>query len=143
MGKIKHVLLVDDSDATNFFNKTILKKTECIEEVLVAKNGNEALEILKTARQPELIFLDINMPVMNGWEFIEEYQKIHFDNPPVIILMLGAELSTEEKKKADSIPEIKEFREKMLSKKIVCGILQKYFKDVTSNKCTENLKLVV
>ncbi len=126
--KLKKVLLVDDSQSTNFFNKMIIERTNVSENIVIAKNGLEALEYLQSESVPEVIFLDINMPVMNGWEFIAEYQKLKEEyKGSIIILMVGAELNHEEKKLAESIPEIREFNEKMLTKKVVCDIVDKYF----------------
>ncbi len=126
--KLKKVLLVDDSQSTNFFNKMIIERTNVSENVGIAKNGSEALEYLQSGAVPEVIFLDINMPVMNGWEFIAEYQKLEEEyKGAIIILMIGAELNHEERKLAESIPEIRGFREKMLTKEVVFDIVDKYF----------------
>ncbi|GAA4278352.1 response regulator [Aquimarina mytili] len=128
MEKLKSFLLIDDSKATNFFNKTIIEKVGCVEEVVVAENGRSAIEYIKSGLAPEIIFLDINMPVMNGWEFIAEYQKLDISyKKSIIILMLGAELSDADKNKAEEIIEIKEFQQKMLTKDTVCKIVSKYF----------------
>jgi len=138
MKKLKQILLVDDSDATNFFNKAILGKLECVEEIIVAKNGKEALDIFKSGEVPDLIFLDINMPIMNGWEFIKEYQKIEASRKTsIIVLMLGTKLKLDEEERVKSIPEINEYFEKMLTKKIVCYILNKYFNNVNVEKCKD------
>ncbi|MFD2561285.1 response regulator [Aquimarina rubra] len=128
MGKIKQVLLVDDSRATNFFNKTIIKKTDCVQEVLVAENGEEAIQFIKSGNVPEVIFLDINMPIMNGWEFLSEVQKFDKElTKTVVVLMIGAALNPEEEKLAYSFPYVKEFKEKMLTTKTVKEIVEKYF----------------
>ncbi len=128
MKKLKHFLLIDDSRATNFFNKTIIKKAECVDEVVVVENGQEALDYILSGVLPEIIFLDLNMPVMNGWEFISEYQKLDDKyKGSIIVLMLGAELNDEEKERAKGISEIKEFEKKMLTKEIVYKITTKYF----------------
>ncbi len=137
MGKIKYALLVDDSDATNFFNKRMIQKTDCVEEILIAKNGKEAIDYIESGIIPEIIFLDINMPIMNGWEFIAEYQKLsEINKNSVIVLMIGAALSENERKLAESIPEIKEFREKILTVEVVCEMMVKYFDHVTSEVCS-------
>ncbi|MEW7290659.1 response regulator [Aquimarina sp. 2304DJ70-9] len=144
MKKLKCFLLIDDSKATNFFNKTIIEKVGCVEEVVVAENGKEALEYLKTGMIPEIIFLDINMPIMDGWEFISEYQQLDDAyKKSNIILMLGAALSLEDKKTAESIPEIKEFQEKMLTKKIVSDIVSKYFGNSQTDECCTSGNLVL
>ncbi|WP_405207373.1 response regulator [Aquimarina sp. LLG6339-5] len=128
MKTIKKALLVDDSDATIFFNKIVLSKTGYIDEVLIAKDGLEALQVIKSGEFPEIIFLDINMPVMNGWEFLSEFGKLESAlQNTTIILMIGAELTTEDKEFTQSIAQIKEFSGKMLSRVFVDTIMTKYF----------------
>ena len=82
--KLNCILLVDDDKATNFLHKKIIGNNDVSENILVALNGKEAMIIIcnalidndKNNTLPELVFLDINMPIMNGWEFMEEYQKL-------------------------------------------------------------------
>ncbi len=139
MKKLNKFLLIDDSRATNFFNKTIIEKVDCVEEVVVLENGKEALDYIKSGVVPEIIFLDINMPIMNGWEFISEYQKLEDKyKDSIIILMLGVELNKQEMELAESFPEIKGFQEKMLTKEAVCKLITKYFEGVNSTVCIEH-----
>jgi len=72
----KHILLIDDSDAANQINKYHFNKAGFV-DIAIAKNGQEALKHLKSNLNhlPELIMLDISMPVMNGFEFLEELRK--------------------------------------------------------------------
>ncbi len=128
MKKMRNILLVDDNDATNYFNKTIINKIGYAENVLVAKNGREALDIIDSGIIPELIFLDINMPIMSGWEFLEEYQKLDvIYKESIIILMIGGQLESQDQKRIDIIPEIKDCRGKILTKEIVREIYDTYF----------------
>jgi CheY-like chemotaxis protein len=76
--KLRCTLLVDD-DTTNYLNRKLLEKLEVTDQVMVALNGKEALQVLEEqcteASQscPALVFLDINMPQMNGFEFLSAY----------------------------------------------------------------------
>jgi CheY-like chemotaxis protein len=84
--KLNWVLLVDDNESDNFIHKRVIEKSGITDHIGIAENGQEALDFLSARlapgtkkdldNRPELIFLDINMPVMNGWEFLEEYQKL-------------------------------------------------------------------
>lgn len=80
------ILLVDDDSINNFINIKILRKIGASEKVKTALNGQEALEYIKEFCQatelccPDLIFLDINMPVMNGFEFLEAYRHLKLGN---------------------------------------------------------------
>lgn len=85
MKKFKEVLLVDDDPVTNFINEKVLRKLHLTDEIRIATNGQEALGIIKGNCDedldcPELILLDINMPVMNGFEFLEQYRCLPVKN---------------------------------------------------------------
>jgi CheY-like chemotaxis protein len=71
MKKLNCILLVEDDDTTNFYNQFLIENLSIADQVAVALNGQEALEYLEKAGHgdavtPDLILLDINMPVMNG-----------------------------------------------------------------------------
>ena len=70
-------MLIDDDDDDNFFHQMVLNEVDVANKVQVAESAFEALDYLREGKQiPELIFLDINMPKMNGWEFLNEYKKL-------------------------------------------------------------------
>ncbi|WP_405205140.1 response regulator [Aquimarina sp. LLG6339-5] len=135
MKKLKF-LLVDDSPSTNFLNKVMIEKASISEEIRIAKNGEEAIQILNSSYIPDLILLDLNMPVMNGWEFLEEFQKLNAQFKNItIILMLGVELPEEKKSLIHTIPNIKGCLEKMLTNDIVMDLVTKYQENSIVNKC--------
>jgi len=128
MTKLHSFLLVDDNKSTNVFNSKIISKTNCVEEIRVAENGKEALDIIASGVMPEIIFLDINMPVMNGWEFLVEYQKLEETyKKSIIILVTGTKLLPSEEEKLNAIVEIKEYSGKMLTTQFINEIIHKYF----------------
>lgn len=72
-------LLIDDDKATNFYNKWMLSKHSSFGEIVVRNNGVEGLEYLKNQGKdhiPDLILLDLNMPGMNGWEFLIKFKEL-------------------------------------------------------------------
>ncbi|SFU46297.1 Response regulator receiver domain-containing protein [Pustulibacterium marinum] len=132
MKKLKNILLVDDDIATNFINKKIINDSHCAEHVDAVTSGKAALDYLvsKTENldQPELIFLDINMPAMNGWEFLEEYKKLKdSQKAKIIIVMLTTSLNPDDYDKAKEIPEIDDFKNKPLNNQAIEDIMTKYF----------------
>lgn len=80
----KCILLIDDDKISNFYNSKIVKKQLGVEKSITANSGQKALDYLNEAilglkTKPNLIFLDLNMPAMNGWEFLEKYEKLDAD----------------------------------------------------------------
>lgn len=141
--KLNCVLLIDDDEATNFLNHELVSETGCAEHIEVAQSGSKALEYLTNAEKhsekqdkdfpcPELIFLDINMPAMNGWEFLDKYRSLenkHKGN--VIVVMLTTSLFPDDKKRAEEMPEISGFENKPLTPEAIERIIKKHFPDVT------------
>jgi CheY-like chemotaxis protein len=128
-------MLIDDDEPTNFFTQIILEESGCTDNIKVTQGGREALDYLSKSEtpgndpnypSPDLIFLDINMPAMNGWEFLEEYKKIETDNKRVII-MLTTSLFPEDRIKAQQMPEVAGFEHKPLTEEKVKEIMSKYF----------------
>ena len=84
----KHsVLVVEDSEVDQYIVKYMIQKFDPELEILQALDGQEALEILTVLpEQPIIIFLDINMPRMNGIEFLKEYEQSKINKTSVIML---------------------------------------------------------
>lgn len=83
MSAIGTVMLVDDNDTDNFISKRIIEITQFANQVIVKNSGKSALEYLEENKDnpqaiPDIIFLDINMPIVDGFVFLYEYEK--FDN---------------------------------------------------------------
>ncbi len=134
MIKLKSILLVDDDEPTNFLHKMIIGKTGFVEEVATALNGIEALKYIKDAvkgkhPEPDLIFLDINMPAMNGWEFLEEYKKLDdVKKRQFVVVMLTTSLNPDDKKRAEEeYGIVNGFINKPLTKDILREIIEKHF----------------
>lgn len=127
--KLTSVMLIDDDDDDNFFHQMVLEEGNITDQVKVAKSGMDALDYLQPGNQiPELIFLDINMPKMNGWEFLNEYMKLGIaQKAKVVIIMLTTSLNHADEAKAGMIAEIKGFRHKPLDKKMLVDIAREFF----------------
>lgn len=78
--KLDKVLFVDDDYVANHLNKALIEGLDLTKEIVIARNGEEALNMIKNMhirsnRETVLVFLDLNMPVMDGFEFLNELEK--------------------------------------------------------------------
>jgi response regulator of citrate/malate metabolism len=85
MNKLNCILLIDDDNITNFINERLIKKLNVTRQVKITINGEEGIQYIRTQCEkdelcPELILLDINMPVMNGFEFIRTFGHLSIKN---------------------------------------------------------------
>ncbi len=85
------VLVVDDDECFQYLCKTILERSGQQFNILTAYDGEEALQVLRTSEVlPDLILLDINMPRMNGHEFLNEYAKLAPADVPVVAMLTSS-----------------------------------------------------
>ncbi len=117
MKQIKSILLIDDSKPINFYNQKIINTSKEVNSVSIAENGLDALDFLKKNEFPNIIFLDINMPKMNGFEFLDKYSDI---NPKLrkntIIVILSTTNMEKDKIRAEQTGLVYDFIEKPLSR---------------------------
>ncbi|WP_103071327.1 response regulator [Aquimarina sediminis] len=132
--KLNMIMLVDDDSNTNLYNEYIINRLDIFKNIKIFQNGKRALEFLITQDdngkfpQPEIIFLDINMPVMNGWEFLDEYKELTKEQQAqILIAMLTSSMNTEDSQKALSSGVVKEYIHKPLIEERIKEIIDKYF----------------
>jgi CheY-like chemotaxis protein len=114
-----NLLVIDDDDINIFIIKKIVQKTGFDIDMVSKNNGQQAVDYLKEtlaaqAPLPHLILIDINMPVMNGWEFIEAYQKLAISEP-VDLYILSSSVYENDIEKTKSYTSVKGFISKPLS----------------------------
>src|SRR5689334_11317729 len=119
--KLNCVLVIDDDEPTNFLNQIVIENSGCAQFVKAVQSGQEALDYLTTKEKgqcprPDLIFLDINMPAMNGWEFLEKYRSLTKEEQgKIMVVMLTTSLFPEDRVKAEELPEVSGFENKPLT----------------------------
>jgi len=127
-------MLVDDNSHDNFFHERVIKKSNAADVIVAKQTGIEALEYLKENENdeklhPDLIFLDINMPGMNGWEFLEEYNKLDEKaKSKVVVIMLTTSDNPDDKTKSKMLNIASDFRTKPLTEEMLEEILNTFFK---------------
>ena len=132
MQKLAAILLVDDDPTSNYLHQLLLEELAVADQLLVATNGAEALHILTHVLPPAaagqvLVLLDVNMPVMNGLEFLEAYQQLPPDRrQAVVIVMLTTSLHPRDLARLQALP-IAGLVSKPLSEEKINTILREYF----------------
>jgi CheY-like chemotaxis protein len=120
--KLVSILLVDDDEINNFISVKLIKKTLINTEIKTCLNGKFAIDLLAETQQaapdqlPDFILLDINMPIMNGWEFLEEYERLGIDpNGKTKIYIISSSVFNNDISKAKSHTLVKDLITKPLS----------------------------
>ena len=149
--KLNNVLLIDDDLTINYYHNKLIEKSEITNHIAISKNGKDGLESLLQLNDtkedkemtldnlkselntenniilPELMFLDLNMPIMNGWEFLEKLSqiknkiKIHYK-----IYILSATVNPDDRKMAKDNGLVSGFLSKPLTKENLELIRLKY-----------------
>jgi CheY-like chemotaxis protein len=137
--KLNCILLVDDDEPTNYLNKMTVDQADCTDHIQVVQSGQEALDYLSGSGlykrngdfhypRPDLIFLDINMPAMDGWEFLHKYSRLPKEQKAeIIMIMLTTSLNPDDQLKTRDIPEISGFENKPLLQPQLEDLLRKHF----------------
>ncbi len=131
--KLKQVLLIDDSESDNFYHARKIRKLGISDNIHICYTGHEALDYLRSELngnypQPTLIFLDINMPGMNGWEFLELYEKLEVaQQGEVVLAMLSNSIDPRDQEKAATYKSVKGYFSKPLSEESFNSIIVEFF----------------
>lgn len=131
MEKLPCVMLVDDDPVNNFLNQRLLEKLAVTNQLLVALNGQEAFALLDQhcpdKACPALILLDVNMPVMNGFEFLFTYQQLpRARREAIVVVMLTTSLHPQDVERGRQL-HVASFLTKPLTEEKVNKLLEEHF----------------
>ncbi|WP_338469230.1 Protein-glutamate methylesterase/protein-glutamine glutaminase [Roseobacter fucihabitans] len=131
--RLRSVLLVDDDKVTNLMHMRLIRRSGLIDHVDVVTDGLAALEYLKEKRinglpTPEMILLDINMPRMDGFEFLEDYASLSVKFRPVkpMIIMLSTSVLRADQDRAEADPNVYRFISKPIGADDIAGFVNQY-----------------
>ena len=113
---MKSIMLIDDDQLFNFLNKRIVQKLDLFEAVDVFNNAKNALREIETQHlMPQYILLDLRMPGMNGFEFLEAFEKLpQMLTQNIKVIVLTSSLLEEDHKKCMEYPKVVAFLPKPL-----------------------------
>ena len=124
------ILCIDDDPIALMLCKMVITKTSFSNEIATAHNGEEALNYFnslksnypntESIKKPQLIFLDLNMPVMGGWEFLNSFSTgEHSDFHDISVIILSSTIDPEDLEKAKKYPMVIDFLPKPISKEML------------------------
>jgi len=121
MYKLETILLIDDDFTTNFLHQKIISKTEIDAPVEVTNNASEGLDKLLELNETindrsalVLVFLDLNMPLLDGWGFLEIFKEMKL-NFQIHLFIVSASINPDDKTRAKSYPQVNGYLQKHLT----------------------------
>ncbi|MGB3152145.1 MAG: response regulator [Maribacter sp.] len=131
---LKSILLVDDDEASNFLHSIFINKLELDIDINSALNGQEALDFIldkgvEKLDFPCMVLLDLRMPIMDGWEFIKNYEEQVPEElkDQIVIVLVTISDNREDKERAIASPYISDFAQKPLSDTTFKKLINKHF----------------
>lgn len=130
MNPFSAIVLIDDDEITNYIHKQVLSHSEVANTVYVLLNGKEAIDFFKSLNgsfEGELlVLLDINMPIVNGWEFLEKYKHLPVPKDRIHIFILTTSENPRDYERAQEYSFlIQGFFRKPLTKEKICEFIKK------------------
>lgn len=129
----KRFIAIDDDGFNNSLCKLIIRRTLNITDVETFTEAEKALEHIVTSfkktglQQPTILFLDINMPTMNGWEFLDYFDKLAPEiKKNIHICILSSSVDSRDKKRAEANPNVFMFLVKPFSSDMLNEIMSKF-----------------
>jgi CheY-like chemotaxis protein len=130
MAKVKRICLIDDDHIFIYGAKRLMREINFAEELSVFQNGQDALNYFESQSQdsedlPAIIFLDLNMPVMNGWEFLDAFLNLPgIPTRDIAVYIMSSSVDPRDLEKIQSHPYIKNYILKPLTTEDLEGLLK-------------------
>nr|MBI1230493.1 response regulator [Cytophagales bacterium] len=128
------VLLIDDDEATNFYHTIVLEEACEWVKIRAVSSAKEGLDYLlqrgvyANYPQPGVIFLDLNMPGMSGWEFLDKYNELSVEiKNRSVVSILTTSANPDDRERAANIPNVKEFVNKPLTPEVFWNLVNENF----------------
>jgi len=130
---LKKVFCIDDDPITLMLCKKVMQRVEFAHEIETLQNGVEAVDFFDNQQNsnqeniPELIFIDLNMPIMNGWEFLDIYLKKEYNKKfKTHFIILSSTIDPKDVQKSKSYPMVIDFLSKPITKTMLEELKSKY-----------------
>ena len=132
MASGKNILLVDDDEISNFLTATVFRNSQVFADIKISPDGQQALAWLQHKHQaggpyPDLIVLDLNMPKMNGFKFLQALRDLPGPNPKSPVVVLSTSTFQEDFDQLRHVPEVEVFLHKPLTEESLNYLLQRFF----------------
>ncbi len=128
------IAIIDDDEVSNFIYRKVIETTKVAGSIKEFQRARQALDffiknINDTSALPDLVFLDINMPIMNGWQFLEEYSKRVLPGLPkrIVLCMLSSSVYKKDVDEAKKNRQVDEYLSKPLTQDKIEFLVEKYF----------------
>lgn len=128
--KFDRVCLVDDDDIYQYMMKRELRNTQLVKEIQIFPNGEQAMQFFSSKKDhpndlPDIIFLDLNMPIMNGWQFLDEYLLLRPRlNKEIVIVLITSSFDGKDMERAKGYDEVTDYIVKPITRDRLLTVLK-------------------
>ncbi|MEL1241926.1 response regulator [Flavobacterium flavipallidum] len=128
------ILCVDDDPITLMLCKKVITKASFSNAIITAKNGEEAIQYFDSLlnsennKIPQLVFLDLNMPVMDGWDFLDTFNTPEYSQVTTKVVVLSSTIDPADHQKSKSYPMVIDFLSKPISNEMLNYLQEKLTK---------------